>query len=107
VEERSEELVDTGLEYLPGEAVLVRVIRRGRRVAVSDEGRAVDLSGRPPGWRDAVERLVEDEFWLNLSRQGAVHVPVVPAGPGLEALLERVAEASRAVYQEILDLEAL
>ena len=106
VETRTEELVDSGLEYLPGEPVLVRVVRRGRRIELSDEGRGVALTGRPPGWRDAVERLVEETYWLNLSRRGEVFVPVVAAGPGLEPLLARVADASLAVYQEILDLES-
>jgi hypothetical protein len=103
--ERTEELLDTGLEYRPGEPVRVRVVQRGPRIDLSDGGRAVELAGRPRGWREAVERMVEREYWLNLSRQGAVSVPVVAAGPGLEPLVRRVAEASRAVYQELLDLE--
>jgi hypothetical protein len=104
-ETRIEELVDSGLEYRPGEPVLVRVVRRGGRIELSDEGRGVALAGRPPGWRDAVERLVQEEYWLNLSRHGEIFVPVVRAGPGLGPLLARVADASRAVYQEILDLD--
>jgi hypothetical protein len=105
VETRTEERVASGLEYLPGEPVRVRVVRRGRRIELSDEGRGLELAGRPPGWRAALERLVEREYALNLSRQGEVFVPVVGAGPGLEPLLRRVAEASLAVYQELLDYE--
>ncbi|MGH3050554.1 MAG: hypothetical protein ACRDLK_10375 [Gaiellaceae bacterium] len=102
---RTEELVDTGLEYLPGEPVVIRVVRRERRTNLSDDGRAVELAGRPSGWRDAVERLVERDYALNLSRHGDVFVPVVAAGPGLEPLVRRVAEASRAVHQQLLDLD--
>ena len=104
VETRTEERVDSGLEYRPGEPVLVRVVRRGRRIDLSDEGRGVAHAGKPAGWRDAAEQVV-DGYGLNLGREGAVSVPVVPAGPGLEPLLARVAGASLAVYQEILELD--
>jgi hypothetical protein len=105
IAERTEELVETGLEYVPGEPVLVRVVRRGARIELSDAARAVALAGRPGGWWEPVERMVREEYSLNLSRRGEVFVPVVADGPGLEPLLARVAEASLAVFQELLDRE--
>ncbi len=83
----------------------VRVVRRGPRVELSDGGRATELAGRPRGWWEPLERLVREEHWLNLSRRGEVFVPVVdPAPDELSALVRRVAEASLAVHQELLDL---
>ena len=102
---RSEQLVETGLEYRPGEPVHVRVVRRERRVSVTDDGRAVLQAGTPPRWREVVERMVERDYELNLSRRGDIRVPVVAAGPGLAPLIRRVGEASLAVYQELLELE--
>ena len=101
---RSEELVDTGLEYAPGEPVLVRVVRRDRRTLVTDDGAAARKAGPAPGWREVGRRL-EDELVVNVSRHGVVFLPVVAAGPGLEAIVRRIAEASLALYQELLDLE--
>lgn len=99
---RVERLVDSGLEYLPGDPVRVKVVERGRRILVTDDGAAVARAGRPPGWRDAARRAV-DEGLLNLSRSGAVFVPVVGRRP--DELVHRVARTSLAVYQEILDLD--
>jgi hypothetical protein len=42
---------------------------------------------------------------VNVNRSGAVWLPVVPAGPGGEAVETRVAGASLALYQELLELE--
>lgn len=100
-----QELVDSGLEYLPGEPVVVRVVRRGLRVELSDQGRAVELAGKPAGWWEPLERLVREEYWLNLSRRGEVFVPFFDGGGRCDELVERVAKASLAVYQELLDLE--
>lgn len=93
----SDELVDTGLEYGPGDPVRVRIVRRGRRIRVSDEGAAVARAGRPPGWRDIAQQI-DDELIVNVSRQGEVWLP----GDG--RLVRRIAEASLALYQELLDL---
>jgi hypothetical protein len=102
--ERIEHSIDSGLEYLPGEPVLVRIVQRGRRYLVTDDGAAVTRAGRPVGWRDAAERAVAEDG-LNLSRSGAVFVPAVSGGVPVESLTERVAAVSLAVYQEILDLD--
>ena len=106
---RSETVVDVGLEYGPGEPVLVRVVRRGERGTgiaewVTDDGAAVAKAGRPPAWRDAVDR-VHREFIVNISRRGVVSLPVVSVGPTEEEVVRRIGQASLALYQEILDLE--
>jgi hypothetical protein len=94
------------LEYLPGEPVRVRVVRRDRRVRLTDDGRAVALAGTTQGWWEPVERMVREEFALNLSRSGEVFVPVVDPGPRLAELEERVAAASLAVHRELLDRQS-
>lgn len=104
-ETRSEELVDSGLEYVPGEPVRVRVVRRGRRVELSDGGRAVALAGKPAGWWEPLERMVREDYWIDLSRRGEVFVSFVDRGERSEELVRRVAEASLAVYQELLDFQ--
>jgi hypothetical protein len=102
--DKSERMVDSGLEYTPGDPVLVKVVRRGRNYLVTDDGAAVARAGRPPGWRDAAERgMAEDP--LNLSRDGAVFVPAFEGRVPIDSLAERVAKLSLAVYQEILDLD--
>jgi hypothetical protein len=98
-----EELIDTGLEYRPGEPVLLRAVHR-RHILVSDGGAALEKAGRVPGWR-AVGDRIEVELCVNVGRNGAVFLPVVPAAPAYEAILRRVAEASLALYQDVLELE--
>jgi hypothetical protein len=100
---REEERVETGLEYRPGEPVVIRTVRR-RHIHVTDDGTAVAKAGRPRGWRERASRI-EAELCVNVSRNGVVSLPVVPAGPGLDAIVLRVADASLALYEEILDLE--
>ena len=101
---RHERLIDSGLEYRRGEPVRVRVVQRGRRFLFTDDGAAVERAGRTTGWRAAAQRVVDAES-LNLSRGGAVFVPSVAGGPSADSLVARVAAASLAVYQEILDLD--
>src|SRR5262249_14860270 len=71
--------IDTGLEYVPGERVRLRVDFH-RFPYVDDEGRAVELAGRPTGWREVAAR-VEVERVVNISRSGVVSLPVVRGGP--------------------------
>jgi hypothetical protein len=102
---RSDTEVDTGLEYRPGEPVLVRVVRRPHRVSVSDDGAAVERAGHPPGWRTVAARI-DRELGVNVSRHGVVRLPVVAVGPGLDAIVLRIADASLALYRELLELQA-
>jgi hypothetical protein len=97
------ETLTTAHEYLPGDPVTLRVTHR-RFDYVSDEGGAVARAGRPPGWRAVAEQLA-DELVVNVSRGGVVSLPVVPHGPGFDAVADRVADASLALYQELLELD--
>jgi hypothetical protein len=100
--DRTESSIETGLEYRPGSPVRVKVVRRGPRISVSDEGAAFDEAGRPQRWRDAAQR-VEHEFDVNFSRSGAISLPVVRVGPPEDEVVRRIATASRAFYQELLE----
>jgi len=100
-----EQIVGTGLKYVPGDPVRVRIVRRGGRGGVTDDGGAVERAGRPAGWREAAER-VADELIVNISRQGVVSLPITRRGPEPEAFVHRIGEASLALYQEILELDA-
>jgi len=100
---RNETVTDTGLAYRPGEPVRLRVTRRERRLIVSDGGAALAQAGRPAGWRAIAERL-ERELDVNVSGAGALWLPVVAAGPPLHTVEQRIAQASLAFYQELLEL---
>jgi hypothetical protein len=102
---RSEATIDSGLSYAPGDPVLIHVHRRERRVAVTDAGAAVERGGRPPGWREAADRIA-DELVVNVSRHGVVSLPVVRVGPPEEVIVRRIAAASLALYQDLLELSA-
>jgi len=101
-EVRAEETATTGLAYRPGEPVTVTVTHRAQRTSVSDEGAAVRRAGKPAGRLAVAERL-ERDLDVNITRQGIVWLPVVAAGPDEQAVVERIAEASLALYQELLD----
>lgn len=101
---RSERVVDTGLEYVPGDSVLVRVVKRDGRTNVSDAGVAVARAGRPPGWRDVAQRI-DDELVVNVSRQGVVFLPAEGRrGLPEKDVVRRIGEASLALYQDLLEL---
>jgi len=102
--ERDEQRLDTGLAYREGEPVLVTIRRRGRRYDLRDDGRAVELAGRPAGWREAAAAAV-GHLGLNLTRTAVVSVPAVEGGVDRDWLAGRVAEASLAVYDALLELE--
>jgi hypothetical protein len=102
--ERDDVVVEMGLSYVEGEPVHVRVRKRGHRYELRDDSRAVELAGRPRGWRDRAPAVV-DEFDLNLRRTGVVFVPAVEGGVDRDWLACRVAEASAAVYDALLELE--
>jgi hypothetical protein len=94
--------VETGLEYVPGEPVRLRVDFR-RFPYVLDDGRAVELAGRPDGWRDVAERIARERI-VNVSRGGVVSLPVVAEGPGFDTIAERIARASVELYEELTEL---
>ncbi|HWE81177.1 MAG TPA: ankyrin repeat domain-containing protein [Gaiellaceae bacterium] len=95
--------IETTHEYGPGKPVHLRVDFR-RFPYVLDGGRAVELGGRPDGWRAAAERIARDRI-VNVSRSGVVSLPVVRGGPGFDAIVERIADASVELYEGILELD--
>ena len=94
---------ETGLAYVPGRPVRVRVRRRGHRVDLDDLGGAVAVAGRPLGWRTAAERAVAALGW-NVTRDGVVFMQAVE-GRDIDALVHRTAEASAAVLAALFALE--
>jgi hypothetical protein len=99
----SETAIRPGSYYAPGDPVVVRVIRRERRVSVTDGGAAIERGGYPPGWRQVAERIA-NELTVNVTRQGVVWLPVVRVGPGLEEVTRRIGDASLTLYQDLLEL---
>ena len=90
------------LGYAPDEPVEVVVRKRGWRFDISDGGRAIELAGRPKGWLEVAQQVV-DAHALNVNRRGVVFVQ---SNEGrLEQLTARVAACSVAVYQELLERE--
>jgi hypothetical protein len=103
-EGRAESVFDTGLEYGPGDPVCVWVLRRERRVSVSDHGAALRKAGAPAGWQGVCAR-VHAELDVNITRGGGVWLPVVAVGPGEEDVAQRIGRASLIFFQELLELE--
>jgi hypothetical protein len=98
-----ERLVDPGLEYVPGEPVLVHVRRRDRVWSIDDRGRAVELAGTPRDWLELAERVVGD-YALNVNRRGVVFVATYRERM-VDELTARTARASQAVFQELIEAE--
>jgi hypothetical protein len=90
-----------GSTYGSSEPVVIRVRRRGDKLTIDDDGGAVRLAGRPSGWHERADRIVEDAG-VNVNRRGVVFVPA-----GGEAHLDRlvalVAATSLEVYDALLD----
>ncbi len=96
-----ETVVSTGLLYRDGAPVAVVVRRRGRRVDVDDGAAAVELAGRPSGWRDVAESLVARDGF-NVNRRGVIFVPLT-ADRDIAELALRLAGCSRSVYLSLLE----
>lgn len=84
------------------EPIPVHVRKRGHRYLIHDDGAAVARAGRPPGWFRIAESAVA-EFDLNVNRAGVVFVPAVEGGADRDWLAGRVAEASAAVYSDLIE----
>jgi len=84
--------------------VLVR--RREGWLHFSDDGYAVAFAGRPSGWLPVAQRVV-GELALNVNRRGVVFVSSPDSRPRgrLDELEARVADASLAVYEALLELD--
>lgn len=95
---------DAARELLGREPGGVRV--SGRRFptrAQRCDAPAGQLAGWLAGWLTIAGRL-ERDLDVNITRQGVVWLPVVALGPGEHALVKRIAEASLALYQDLLEL---
>jgi hypothetical protein len=103
-EGRRETRIDTGLHYRPGDPVCVWLVRRERRVSVTDSGAAIERAGWPSFWHGVAHRVCP-ELDVNVSRLGVIWLPVVKAGAGEDAIVRRIAAASLSFYQELLDLD--
>lgn len=97
-----EQIVSTAYEYSPGDPVRVRIVRRGRKTGITDDGAAIERAGRPEGWRD-VARRIDEALIVNVSRHGVVSLPIVRRGPDEDEIVDRIARASLALYQDLLD----
>jgi hypothetical protein len=82
------------------------VSRRPGWYSFSDDARAVAAAGRPSGWLPVAQRVV-GELDLNVNRRGVVFVasPDWRYDEWLHSLIERVADASLAVYEALLELD--
>ena len=101
--ERGEIDLDTGFTYAPDHPVRVRIRKRERRYDIDDGGRAVSGAGKPAGWFERAQEIVE-EHALNVNRSGSVFVPAVE-GRDIYALVMKVAESSVAVHAALLELD--
>ncbi len=99
----TEVIRDTGLEYVSGKPIRVRLWVRRAQVDVDDMGGAVALAGTPPGWRQAAEAAVAELGW-NMRRNGVVCMQA-PRGRWLAWIIERTAQASAAVCEAVLQLD--
>ena len=96
--------LDSGRRFPDGEPLLVRIRKREVRYDIDDDGIAVRKAGKPSGWRDVAERVVEEDG-LNINRAGVVFVTGFERRRGdVPALAFRVAERSLAVYEALLDV---
>jgi hypothetical protein len=67
--------------------------------------------GTPLAWadrhgRDEIAQRLRRDLDVNVSGTGQVWLPVVAAGLPLRTVEQRIAEASLAFYQELLELES-
>ena len=95
---REDRVVDTGLEYAPGDPIVVRVVTRDGREKATDDGRAAEKAGV---WKvpEDVARGVERGYIVNVSRRGEIFLPGA-------RFAGRIGEASLALYQDLLELES-
>ena len=89
---------------MPGRTVQVRVRRRGGHVDIDDQGQAVALAGRPPGWLQVAQRVVAEQGW-NVNREGVVFLRAAAHGRDIPDLVRRTGEVSAAVFTALLELE--
>jgi hypothetical protein len=104
--ERGDVRLDSGLSYGGTRPVEVLARRRPGQYSFSDGAGGVDAAGRPRGWLEAARRVVE-EHGMNMNLRGVVFMSAVERRDAawLHSIAARVADASLAVYQALLDLD--
>jgi ankyrin repeat protein len=98
------EVVEADLRYGPADPVRVNVVHRAQRLSITDDCGAVERAGLPEGAQSVFDRIARS-LDVNVQRTGEVWLPVVAAGPGEEAIAKRIADASLALYHELLELQ--
>ena len=93
--------VHTGRTYGSSEAVVIRVVRRDGKLTIDDDGAAVRLAGRPPGWLERADRITA-ATGVNVNRRGVVFVPAV-GDAQRDRLVDLIATTSLEVYDALLD----
>ena len=78
--------------------------KRLNRHLLDDRRGAARIAGLPPGWKEVAHDVDLGGFDLNVDRRGGVFVPTVYTHL-LPQLVDRVAEASLALYLALLDLD--
>ena len=94
-------VLDTGVSYLSGRPVRIRVRKRDGRYDMSDDAAAVTLAGRPPGWLTTMTHAVAERR-MNVNRRGVIFVTGFE-GRDLASLARRLAECSRLTYLTLLE----
>jgi hypothetical protein len=104
--ERGEARLDSGLTYGGTRPVEVIARRRPGQYSFSDGAGGVDAAGRPHGWLEAARQVVQ-EHGMNMNLRGVVFMGAVERRDAawLHSIAARVADASLAVYQALLDLD--
>jgi hypothetical protein len=97
-------MLETGQTFVPGEPTRIFIRKRGRNYDLDDRGRATELARKPTGWLPIAQRVVAEEGF-NVNRAGVVFVPAFE-GRDLALMALRLAETSRAVFNELLELQA-
>ena len=103
--EHAEVWLDSGLAYADGAPVRISLRKRGFRYDLSDTGAALRKAGverLSRREREAAERAAATEG-MNVSGLGAVFVSSVE-GRDLADLAFRLADASRAVHEALVEL---
>jgi hypothetical protein len=97
----------TSLEWTPGEAVEIRVRRRGAWTEIDDAGEAIRRAGQPHGWFERADEVAAREG-MNVRRAtGRVFVVYGNRSGHEDTEIERrLAETALSVYQAVLDLES-
>jgi hypothetical protein len=97
-------IVETDLAYADGEAVTIRVRKRGHFYHLDDDGAAVAKAralGATPDWLELASEVVAVQGF-NVNRRGVVFVSV-GRGRDVEAVATRLGEHAYSVHTTLLE----